>query len=1043
MASIYEDVTYYYYTDGSVSYNTTPTGSIEVEVPNTEDVLQYLRLNLSNAEIVNTNLIARTAYAPVAASPTIGDATRLLLNTDNSPKDIGYLITEPSVVPVIGLVFNYMNVKGGSDLSAGDTDTFLYQLSITATKDLEEVYLSFNVPLDNYGSNDAAHLYNPSVSGGYISVFDSDVDGIDESLVWYGDIDSGATAGIDIYVYADMSPGINFDEAMYSLDLFCTSCVEAIDYGPTFTGLSFSDLFSRGPINNGIYMVFGDNTSARGFIKNIAEGLSYTVDGWRLYNISNFDSPLVESSDDFILSPGEIYNTGWHLITNASEKYFTVAFDWGVVWGPSVYQGITRSFIDLPELYVADISLGKSSIHKISDEDVSVDITSTYLGHEALEIASISINTSIPYKSDGGVVHTWDQLNKSDIFVYHINSTGNRTLLDITPEMLVVQMPMATEDGFVYLNIDDLSVVAGNYLKLNNDISMVYAMSTSPIKSQNIFSFNTAVVAKTLSGTPISLDLVETVTLYGEEEVISGDSGGSSGSGSMPSIQAPVFELVKDNAASNFIDSNTVEISGTYMLISDDSVDLDNMTVILDIPESAILFDYLSVDLLKYDSKLGSWVSMGDQNILVSELYSAELNRMVYSININNYGVFGSGPILKDNDLLKLSYTLTLPYGTYNLLLRALIPATDTIVVGDMKVTDIHIPLRIINDVGSFESLEIKESEYGAENILVGIPPVWTKTIEVYNPNTYTVSNIFDIELLSDFLNIDLTEDDGVPVIYSINSEDDFTVDWKGTFKGNESKTYILNIITAPVIRTQESLIVLDSDGDTLQMLADITLKNPSGADYKNVTFIYPEGLDVVNITDSYGTLLEYSIVDSGTIIQIPLIKNDSSISINIIYDAYSDVLVINLDNLTYTKGKTNYTVLYVPSRDERQVQLSLEVLGPSSSKDLDTFYAEVILLENVSVHKEVNIFDTLNFNPSASGVYTILVRAYSKDRIIGSDYETFNVEVGPIKTMYMVGIYLVGSLIFLLISLMLVRLYRKKEFNDNLVDLKKKLNKI
>ncbi|MBW6461793.1 MAG: hypothetical protein K0B07_01995 [DPANN group archaeon] len=1041
-AYINEEVTYYYNTDGSVSYFIPPVGNVEVEVSNTHDVLQYLKLNLSNAELAYTNILSNTAYASVAASTSIGAKTRMLLNTDNGPKDVSYKITNSNIVPVIGLTFNYQNVDGGSDLSAGKTNTLRFNIFIDSTKDLNDVTLYFKIPININGSNDAANLYSPSVADGTITVYDSDGDKIDDSLVWRGNL---TVAGLNLYVYADTTPGINFDDASYSLDLMCTSCVYAINYGPTFTGLSFSNLFSRGPINNGIYIMFQNETYVRGFMKNIARGLNYAVDGWKLYNISNFDTPIISDSTPFILYPNDMYNTDFYKVTNASEKYFTVAFDWGIIWNPSVYTGTTRSFIDLPTIYEGDISLGKSSTHSLSDNNVSVVVAGTYVGNENLEIRSVSINSIIPHQSEGGIVHVWDVIDWSDIVVYHINSSGNKTQIVVTEDMVVLQIPNATDDGFMYLNIDNISQKTGYYLTLNNDIQITYNLSTTPLDTQNIFSFNTTVIAKTLSGTPILRTIVENVTLYGEGIVSEPPSGGGSpgGAGGSPPPPERVIELVKAAVKLNLIDSNTADISGTYKLIDPEDIGINDMVILLDIPEDALIFNPQSIEIMRYDSKLGYWVDFDDKNIILEKDYAYVSGKVFFQININNYGVKGSGPILKDDDLLKISYVLTLPYGSYDLVLRAQIPVTTTSTQSGLKETDIHIPIRITNDVGLAESLIITESQFEVENIYVGISPVWTKTIEVHNPNAYSMSHTFDIEILPDFLNVNLTTA-GTPIINSIKNVDgNLTVGWKETFKQNETKTYILNITTAPVIRTLENYTVLEATEENVRMLATVRLTNPSGTDYGNVTFLYIGDLDIIDVSDSDGNTLDFIVTDEATTIIVPLIKNNSSEYILIKYYDYSDVLVVSLDKLVYTPGDTKYNILYVPSRDEKTISISVEVLGSASSKAFTTTYADVIILENISRHNEVNIFDTLKFSPLSSGVHTIFVQVYSKDRLIGEDSETFTVSVDYDKNSYSINSYTLSILVILIMSLILLRIYKKRGFNDSLNALKRRLDTV
>ncbi|MBW6451878.1 MAG: hypothetical protein K0B02_04060 [DPANN group archaeon] len=1018
-----EEVTYYYNTNGTVAYNVSAEGYIDVEVSNTIDVLQYILLNISDNEISNTNVLSKTVYAPVAASPTTGDLTRLFFNTDNNPLDITYKITNSSIIPIIQLKINYFNTKGGSDLYPDDTNIFIFNLSLNSTKTLENVSLTLKIPIDYYGTNDSLNIYNQSTITGNLNLYDYDNDSFYDTLNWTGTLKEDVP--ISIIFYTNITPNINFDENLYVLDLVCASCVETISYGPTFTNITVQKHFSRGPIQSGIDIIFIENTLVRGFIKNIANGLDYIVNGWRLYNVTDIETPLLESSDAVILNPGELTQTGWYQTNKSTEKYFSAAFDWEILWGSPNYYGITRSFIDMPVLYEADISLSKSSTHKLTENIVSVIKTTTYMGHENLEIASIYINSTIPHKSVEGFVHSWTSLDKNDIYVYHINSTGNKTLLNITTDIITIVMPTASSNGYVYLNIDNLSNFSITNLKLNEDIMLTYNISTNPNSGQNTFLFNSNITTKTISGTPLTLYDNETVILYGAI-ITAPVEGGSAGGGGGAAAGSPaidfdtIIELVKEDVGVSFIDTNTIDITGTYRLIDLNAMNkgLNKINVLLDIPQKVILFDESDIRITRYDSTQGIWIPIDKTTI--KKIEDNSLNKTLYYINLNPNYV--TEPILKDNDLLKVDYGLTLPFGSYDLMIRAIMQNPYT---NETQHTNINIPVRIIEEIDELKPLEINESEFKVDNIIVGIPLIWTKTLEIYNPNKFTISDLIETQLLQDFLNIDITEE-GKEVLYSIKKYDEITAEWKLVIKEFETQKYTITITTAPVIRIKENTTVLENVDNSLKLLTEISLKNPSLIDYNNVKFVYPQILNIINIVDSNGNQLEYITNNKDMTITIPNIKNNSIEQINIIYNDVPGIFQINLENLTY-ETDLDYKILYVPQDDEKTITISVEVLSFKDGEKLNTVYADIIKIENITSQKEINIYDNLLFKPILSGTYTIFAKVYSKTKLIGSDYETFTVEKKTIADTYKMGFGILIILTGLVTLRIIIKTYNLK----------------
>ncbi|MGC9310310.1 MAG: hypothetical protein ACP5E4_01145, partial [Candidatus Aenigmatarchaeota archaeon] len=63
----------------------------------------------------------------------------------------------------------------------------------------------------------------------------------------------------------------------------------------SFSGLAFSDRFSRGGVRQGVEITPGANWTVKGFMKNIAYGQIYRLGGWSLYKVGS-DTPSLSKT---------------------------------------------------------------------------------------------------------------------------------------------------------------------------------------------------------------------------------------------------------------------------------------------------------------------------------------------------------------------------------------------------------------------------------------------------------------------------------------------------------------------------------------------------------------------------------------------------------------------------------------------------------------------------------------------------------------------------------------------------------------------------
>ena len=505
---INENVEAVYFWNGTLDGNISRTGSVEVSVGNTQDVMQYLLLELSGTS--GTNLQNTTAYNDVAASPNPGDRTRMYVNTTKDMKDLSYEITNSSLAPVIGICMDYRNSAGGRDIYAGGTNVFLFNLTLNTTKNVSNVSLVFQAARDTMGVNDSMGFFSPSADSGHVQTVDTDSDGIYDRILWNGDLSEGTDVVLSFR--GSTLPGSSFDESYMYVDLDSEETVASSSAsGQTFTGISFVDRFSRGPVRQGIEMAESDYWYVRGFIRNMANGLDYVVHGWELYKIGE-SYPVANSSDAVYLEPEETMYTDWVNTAQEEKAYYSSAFDWEVTWGGSGYSSTTQSSMHMPTLYEIDAWADKTAVLDSNGQGgrtVSITDTIRHLGYSGLLVDRVEIDSAVPHLSQSGTRTSW---SVSNVTVYYSNTSG---LFDVTDIVnITTRGSDPDEDGFVRVNASGLVAALGG-LKQNEDIILAYQISSSAHRSNQVYAFLLSGTITTSSGTPVTRTADVNLTIPG------------------------------------------------------------------------------------------------------------------------------------------------------------------------------------------------------------------------------------------------------------------------------------------------------------------------------------------------------------------------------------------------------------------------------------------------------------------------------------------------------------------------------------------------
>ena len=290
-----------------------------------------------------------------------------------------------------------------------------------------------------------------------------------DTINWVGTLETTGHNNNTIYIQFNVTveESVNFPNNANSTNLDSGSnkgVTGNYSSGTLFSGISISSKFARGDIRQGIDMSqdAGSNIwSVRGFIRNMANEspsngypLTYNVSEWRIYqiipgtgaphNTPNQTGYFNQSgvSDQLITpSDGRIYttdssrstNTSWFNTTSTTKPYFTVYFDWEVVWddvNPNNYEAYINTTLDLPILYKIDMVHEKRVVSGfISPDTGGQNLTFyenvTFWGNESASAKQVEIFCVIPANTTAGNFHGKFYIHDdSSLELYYVNQTG-------------------------------------------------------------------------------------------------------------------------------------------------------------------------------------------------------------------------------------------------------------------------------------------------------------------------------------------------------------------------------------------------------------------------------------------------------------------------------------------------------------------------------------------------------------------------------------------------------------------------------------------
>jgi len=952
------------------------TGYIEVSVPNTDDVLQYIRLNLSsnteshtNIREWNSSLLAYRDYA--LSNPTLQDRTRMYINTTIGNQQLAYTPAY-NWAPPINLSMTVINTQAGNDLySINHTETPVNTMffNFTIRNDAQSgnknyagtnvtVTIRFNATSHIQSSASIDHTTLES-SAGTTTLSDSGNGADNDTILWQGSLN--AAQELYITFNATIQGSINYQGKTNNLNGETSDVGTRAEYTNNthvISEITFTHLFARGPVREGVDLTKGNPWRVKTFIRNMANesvatgehNLTYNITSWRVYNVTAATgeiSGLKGSNDNLnhILGINQQYTIPNFILTTDAKPYIAPYFDWHVLWNetdPSIYSGTVNITMQLPTLYEIDLVATKETSDEFTPQIVGstllrYNVTAMHNGAASSEVESgkIRIYSIIPNNDTTNSGYANLTINETTYKVYYINTTGTYELDTSDPDLSVtITQSTPASNGSIVLNTDDLSKVSisgGNEIGLN----------LTP--TDRIILYYELDACENSTGSGVSgID-------DGEWYHFDGNQTLWAQSGTYITVQNSDLRLASLNS-----------LSAWKQLISYDPAnpELVNVTISLTVTgeiNNIKFADYVPTGItnttpvtLTFDGSPWNENIHYNRTSLGTTLTSDGLNVTVWEYT--NVTPSSAGWNFTDNTLL-LTYIMNISSaGVY--VLPVQIAAFDPAVSQGISLTR-YGAIRIIVPEKQLPLLINEDEELTlAKTIFVGKPAVFRKSVTIYNPNSRPTKSQFRTEIFKDAISTHVT----YYSLYGESLKESPQMDlvdnrmyayWETTLNPHESRTYDIRVLTPPVIEVDRDVNVLEKlENKHVKLEAEIVLKNFAEEKYPAVRIIVPIlSKNIYSIKDSLGNPIGY-LGDSGaTTIHLPAFDKNSVQAIKITYKESYPTIIITPDRSRYDSGQVSSLEILVINGGEKIEDPYFE--AEIYTEQLDLVYADILKLGN------------------------------------------------------------------------------------------------
>ena len=366
---------------------------------------------------------------------------------------------------------------------------------------------------------------------------------------------------------------------------------------------------------------------------------------------------------------------------------------------------------------------------------------------------------------------------------------------------------------------------------------------------------------------------------------------------------------------------------------------------------------------------------------------------------------------LYNDDRLFIDYSTSIPFGTNYILTRVF---GYNYYEDKIIFEDVYTPVR---REGRLEALEFTEEEWKTGAVEVGRPVKWFKRFRITNPNNVSVEEVFSTDVFPDVMTASLiVYEDGERCPLALKRDEHVYVNWIARLGGAETKTYVIEVATPPVMKVDENLDVLESGKILVKFMNNITLKNFAMHIYKNISFRYPVSLEkIISIGDSGLTAEEE---ENGTVIIVPELPPNGTVEISIVYKQKPPVLITVMDSLRYgCHDSANISIFIIPEEDEASAYLETEILGPDSR--MKTAWIDLSYIGDMERFKEAGMSIGVDLGMFPGGRYLVVNRFKKNFGTVLSDEKEFFIDCPErqvIALNYLVFVVIAAAVIVMLL---------------------------
>jgi hypothetical protein len=1015
---IQEDVSGTYLYDGSVDTAATMTGQFKVAVPNDDDVLQYINIDLNSGFDTYTNIDSTTgtdrAYQNALTSQPINDFELLFVNTTSNDADSSYEITSAAQAPTINLSMYYENERGGQDMyderNIDDPDnniTVVFSMYNPGTSNL--VGINADIQFSTSADDEPEIIDLDDTQGGTATSSSTGGDASDDHIDWDG-VTVNSETTVNLTVVLNITSGVHISQDSITLDDGGTDMdATYTSSGELFSEITVLDKFARGPIRQGVDLSSNSGTwYVRGFIRNMgyATGasnynLTYNITDWYVYSVDpSTGAPYssenqtgsfnqTESADEFTPANGRVYTTDSVRSSNntmfnsssSSKPYMALRFDWEVFWngtGSEINTSNINTSMSMTTLYLVDLTLDKSLTGIVSPllggDNVTINDTLTNIGHTNTDPNFVQIISYVPNNTTLGNWRGsgWDIDNTVQVYVnstYQINPDGTNCVVTVTdPQEGAEGTVNFTAYSFTACDLNAGGTVGDVFdetevLTLSYVITSDAAMTTGDIyEFWSIGQLNSTTNTMDREFNSEYPDANETVTVSGKR---------MTGYKELIGKYVNIPTLINATILLNVEDSSGTGITGIKFMDYIPNVDMNYAQYVG------------NVTVRHYNGSWNSWDLGTDYNIHDNGTAQLPDGITVQLFEFVN-GTDNSTWNLTDGEQIEVTYQINFTTaGAYSLptIISAFDPDTgaslQTTFYGVVKITipEPNIPLTI--DEGT-----LKQSK----TVLVGKPAVWTKEFDVYNPNPRQVDSTFEALIFEDATDGYVTyfDENGRKIEESImfakNSDGERVMRWNSVMNPFENRNYEVVVLTAPVMEIDRDIEVLQQlDNKKVRLKMDVYLKSFSKENYQNVVLNLPIGYEnIEEVRDGFGNKLPFTGGMDTTTITVDSMAADELKTITVIYQESYPTVIITPDRDRYNlNSPVSLEILVINGGEKIDYPfLEVEIYTPG----MDVLFTDMTSLESMEPLEKTETYEKFVIPATAPGGMYIASAKFRED---------------------------------------------------------------